>query len=130
MSESNSGSCAVALPGDYRERAPEDVPRALRPIERLWTKGPTSLTHSELVSLVLGSSASTPALSSRLVRRFGLRGMSAVPAPDWMRTCWMGLTRPLLLPSAPLSQGTVRETLMRVYFDQNTIRPTQALITS
>jgi DNA repair protein RadC len=90
MSELNTGLHSVVFPDEERQRAPDELLRAFRPIERLLAKGPMSLTQGELVSLVLGRGGSSRRIAQRLVRRFGLRGMSAVPAPDWLRESGLG----------------------------------------
>ena len=76
----------VPVLGGGRPRAPEGMPRAMRPREKLFTRGPIALTHGELVALVLGSGRrreTAQSLAERLVRRFGLRGMAGVPVERW-----------------------------------------------
>jgi DNA repair protein RadC len=67
-------------------RAPVDLPRALRPREKLFSKGPAILSNGELLALVLGAGAGRePAgrTADRLMRRHGLKGLAALSAGAW-----------------------------------------------
>jgi len=67
-------------------RAPSDLPRAFRPREKLFARGPGALTHSELMSLVLRSSPrskSGPRLVNGLLRRHGLSGLAGMSPDAW-----------------------------------------------
>ncbi len=77
-------------PGSLRffptPRAPRDLPRALRPREKLAERGAAYLSVSELLGLVLGSGtreASAMELAGRLVRRHGLRGLAGLDVAQW-----------------------------------------------
>jgi DNA repair protein RadC len=72
-------------PPARRARTAADLPRALRPREKLLDRGPRSLTMVELVSLVIGGSSGDTrnTLAERLVRRHGLSGMASLKPQDW-----------------------------------------------
>lgn len=68
------------------DRSPADRPRAFRPREKLLARGPTSLTASELLALVIGSgSPGRPGgrIAARLMRRHGLRRMAELSVEAW-----------------------------------------------
>ena len=67
-------------------RAPRDLPRALRPREKLLARGAGALSLSELLCLVLGSGTRrepVTRIAERLVRRHGLRGLAGIGAREW-----------------------------------------------
>jgi DNA repair protein RadC len=75
---------AAAERGGPRE--PVDLPRALRPREKLFTKGPAILSSGELLALVLGAGGGQePAtqVADRLMRRHGLKGLAGLSAKAW-----------------------------------------------
>ncbi len=87
---------AEALPVDDEEprapaalpapRRPSDLPRALRPREKMLSRGPTCLSHGELLTLVLGAGNrddSATRIADRLLRRHGLSGLAALRPADW-----------------------------------------------
>ncbi len=88
---------AEALPDEAEEtssapaailsaRAPRDLPRALRPREKLFARGAGWLSHGELVALVIGSGSrkdSATRISERLLRRHGLQGLAGLRAEEW-----------------------------------------------
>jgi DNA repair protein RadC len=66
--------------------SPLELPRALRPREKLFARGPDALSHGELIALVLGSgSRSQPVtrVARRLMNRYGLEGMAGLGAEAW-----------------------------------------------
>ena len=66
--------------------SPLDLPRALRPREKLFARGPDVLSHGELVALVLGSGTRAHPVSRiarRLVSRYGLGGLAGLSAEAW-----------------------------------------------
>ena len=72
--------------GVSRPRAPHDLPRALRPREKLFSRGPQHLSHGELLAVVLGNGRGTePAtrLADRMLRRHGLAGLATLRPADW-----------------------------------------------
>jgi DNA repair protein RadC len=74
-------------------REPKDLPRALRPHEKLYAKGPRWLSHRELVTLVLGNGTrSEPAtrVAERLVRRHGVQGLARLRPEDWRGEAGLG----------------------------------------
>jgi DNA repair protein RadC len=71
-----------------RPREPVDLPRALRPREKLFSRGPAILSNGELLALVIGAGAGggrEPAttVANRLMRRHGLKGLAALSAGAW-----------------------------------------------
>jgi DNA repair protein RadC len=70
----------AALEGEpAQERLPSELPRALRPREKLLARGAGHLAHGELLALVLGSGTRRdPAarVAERLLRRHGLKGLA------------------------------------------------------
>lgn len=69
------------------------LPRIYRPREKLFARGAGALGKAELVALVLGSgNARTSALetASRLVRRHGLSGLTALTPEEWEREPGVG----------------------------------------
>jgi len=77
-------------------RAPGELPRALRPRAKLFSRGPGVLSQGELVALVLGggrAEVNATALASRLVRRFGLDGLARMPADAWRAQTGLGEAR-------------------------------------
>jgi len=79
-------AAAEAAAAFLRPRAPHELPRAMRPREKLFAGGPGRLSVGELITLVLGSGrAGEPAaeLAGRLVRRHGLRGLARLSPGGW-----------------------------------------------
>lgn len=67
-------------------RDPKDLPKALRPREKLYAKGARWLAHAELIALVLGSGTRSEPVSKvaeRLVRRHGLMGLARLKPDEW-----------------------------------------------
>jgi DNA repair protein RadC len=63
--------------------SPDDLPRALRPREKLAARGPGALSQAELLALILGGAAHGTRsfwLADRLVRRHGLARLARLPA--------------------------------------------------
>jgi DNA repair protein RadC len=74
---SSAGDLGLSL------RAPADLPRALRPREKLASAGPGALSAVELIALVVGSgSRGEPVqrIAARLLRRHGLAGLADLEA--------------------------------------------------
>ncbi len=81
------GEAAPAL------RPPRDLPRALRPREKLAARGVKALSNGELLALVLGTGTrSEPAArtADRLVRRHGLRGLTQLDVQGLRRIRGVG----------------------------------------
>lgn len=75
-------------------RAPVDLPRALRPREKLFTRGATILSSGELLALVLGAGGGRePAavVADRLMRRHGLKRLAGLSAAAWRSERSIGL---------------------------------------
>jgi DNA repair protein RadC len=71
---------------DDQPRPSAEIPRALRPREKLLARGPRALTQRELLTLVLGTGNrrdTAARIAARLVRRHGLEGMSDLSATAW-----------------------------------------------
>jgi len=79
---------------DSRGRtSPLEVPRALRPREKLFSRGTDGLSHGDLVALVLGcGTRREPAgrIATRLVRRFGLQGLAELSPEAWRAQSGLG----------------------------------------
>jgi DNA repair protein RadC len=76
-----------------RARAPGDLPRALRPREKVAAHGAKALSHGELLSLVIGTGTRTdPAarIADDLLRRHGLRRLAQLPPAEWGRQRGIG----------------------------------------
>ena len=79
--EIRDGEDLAVLEAEPAFRLPSDLPRALRPREKLLARGAAHLAHGELLALVLGSGTrSDPAarVAERLLRRHGLRGLASL----------------------------------------------------
>ena len=66
-------------------RSPDDLPRMLRPREKLIRSGPGALSRGELLAVVLGSGnarESSHRIAERLLRRHGLETLSRLPPAD------------------------------------------------
>ncbi len=73
--------------------APCDLPRALRPREKLFAQGATALSHGELLALVLGRAGpgrTVETVAARLMRRHGLAGMARLSATALRRETGLG----------------------------------------
>ncbi len=76
-----------------RSRAPRDLPKALRPREKVLAHGPAVLSHTELLALVIGIGTrfnSAPKIADQLLRRHSLRRLAALPAAEWGRQSGIG----------------------------------------
>ena len=83
--ESEASSTEVADPPSS-PRALVDIPRALRPREKLFARGPAALSHGELLTLVLGcgtARGSAARVASRLMRRHGLKALGVLKPREW-----------------------------------------------
>ena len=63
-----------------------DLPRAHRPREKLWARGASHLSASELIAVVLGTGSpgrSAAAIAGDLVRRHGIAGLAALDVSGW-----------------------------------------------
>jgi DNA repair protein RadC len=73
--------------------SPLDLPRALRPREKLFARGPDVLSHGELLSLVLGSGTRAQPvtrIARRLMNRYGLGGLASLSADAWRSQSGLG----------------------------------------
>jgi DNA repair protein RadC len=76
-----------------REVSPLDLPRPLRPRERLFAAGPRALCARELISLVIGTGTRNEPvtrIASRLLGRHGLDGLSRLTPGAWRRETGLG----------------------------------------
>jgi len=67
----------------------KDLPSAERPRERLMRLGPEGLSSAELLALLLGTGSrkeSVLALANRLIARYDVAELSALPASELMKT--------------------------------------------
>ena len=77
----------------FAEREADELPRAHRPREKLLARGPSALSHGELLGLVLGPGAGAGNTASRLVRRHGLAGLAMLSADAWRAEKGLGWAR-------------------------------------
>ncbi len=73
--------------GPQLARPSEELPRALRPREKLFARGPRCLSSVELITLLLGGTRRRePAqcLAQRLLRRHGVRGLAGLEPRAWL----------------------------------------------
>jgi len=71
---------------EWNDESRRERPRAFRPREKMFSRGPSALSHGELISLVLGTGvAGLPAgkIAGSLVRRHGLDGLTRLSVRDW-----------------------------------------------
>jgi DNA repair protein RadC len=84
-------------PGGLERRqddSPGGLPRALRPREKLFARGPERLAQRELVTLVLGSGTRRECvtrIARRLVGRHGLKGLAELTPEAWRSQQGLGL---------------------------------------
>jgi len=79
--------------GPGKQRDPKDLPKALRPREKLYAKGARLLSHGELIALVLGSGTKAEPVTrvaERLVRRHGLSGLARLKPDEWRNERGLG----------------------------------------
>lgn len=111
----------TAVIEEGRFRPTLELPRPLRPREKLLARGPHALTQGELLQLVLGPvKRREPAarIAERLVRRHGLDGLAALTARAWRREGELG-------PAAAARLCAVFELGRRTYGqDEEDRRPT------
>jgi DNA repair protein RadC len=72
--------------GRMEPRAPEDLPRALRPRAKLLAHGPGRLSAGELLGLLLAGTRrreTAERTAMRLLRRHGLRGLAGLDPRQW-----------------------------------------------
>jgi DNA repair protein RadC len=84
-------------------RDPKDLPKALRPREKLYARGSRWLSHSELLALVLGSGTHTEPVTrvaERLVRRHGLLGLARLKPEEWRAERGLGAASAARLAAA------------------------------
>lgn len=75
------------------ELSSAELPRAFRPREKLFARGPASLAPGELLALVIGPGQrgrSGRSIAERLIRRYGLRGLARLPADAWIAESGVG----------------------------------------
>lgn len=73
-------------PSDSRPRPSSALPRALRPREKLFGRGPACLSLAELLALILGAGGrggSARRMAERLIRKHGLEGLTGLRPRDW-----------------------------------------------
>ena len=73
--------------GPLLARPPEELPRALRPREKLFARGARCLSGAELITLLLGRARRrepTERLAQRLLRQHGLSGLAGLEPSAWL----------------------------------------------
>jgi DNA repair protein RadC len=96
---------AAEPPAWPRARADKlaSLPKQHRPREKAFAKGVAALGSTELLALVLGTGnaqTSVLAAAERLVRRHGLKGLTALTLSDWTREPGVGAALAARLASA------------------------------
>ena len=74
-------------------RPSEELPRALRPREKLFARGVRCLSAVELIALILGAAGrreSAQCVAERLLRQHRLRGLAALPSRAWLERSGVG----------------------------------------
>jgi DNA repair protein RadC len=93
-----SGATAQRTP-----RRIEDLPRALRPREKLRARGPRALSHAELLGELLGGAGRNELVHPAalgLLRRHGLSGLAGLSAREWSEQEELGCARAARLCAA------------------------------
>jgi DNA repair protein RadC len=73
-----------------------DLPPALRPRERLLSRGPAGLTSPELLAILLGTGTrrtSVLRLADRLIRKYGLQRLTSLTHAEWSTNHGIGSAR-------------------------------------
>ena len=73
-----------------------ELPRSLRPREKLLDRGARCLTAAELIALIIGSGTRQDGvlrLSERLVRRYGIDELPNLTTDEWCETPGVGIVR-------------------------------------
>jgi DNA repair protein RadC len=88
----------AAVPGRKGIRGPRlaDLPPAARPREKLLARGAGTLTHAELLALLLGSGTRREhvvAMATRLLRRYPLDGLAGVATAQLLAQAGIGPAR-------------------------------------
>jgi DNA repair protein RadC len=84
-----AGPELVSLP----PRRADELPRALRPLAKLTTHGPSVLSTVELLELLVGARRGGPApaeIARKILRRHGLHGLADVGLAEWARQPGVG----------------------------------------
>lgn len=77
-------------------RSVSDLPRGVRPREKLIRSGPRRLSHVELLAVVLGTGTrreNVLKVAERLVRRYGMSAMPALTVREWAGNPGVGEAR-------------------------------------
>ena len=83
----------------YMEPAPDtdlrvcDLPRGVRPREKMIQGGPKALSHVELLAVILGTGTrkeNVLKVAERLVRRYGVAAMPGLTAREWAANSGVG----------------------------------------
>src|SRR5207249_11528875 len=70
-----------------------DLPRALRPREKMLRDGPRALSHVELLAVILGSGTRKDGvlkIAERLIRRHGLGSFPGLSVREWATSPGVG----------------------------------------
>jgi DNA repair protein RadC len=80
-----------------------ELPPALRPRERLLSRGPSGLTSAELLAILLGSGTQRQGVlrtADRVVRKYGLQRLAALGYREWLSNHGIGPARACQLLAA------------------------------
>ena len=81
---------------DAAELRVSDLPRGVRPREKMVQGGPRGLSHVELLAVILGTGTrkeNVLKVAERLVRRYGVSAMPALTVKEWMGNPGVGDAR-------------------------------------
>ena len=83
-------------PAGLTELKVSDIPRGVRPREKMIQGGPKGLSHVELLAVILGTGTrkeNVLKIAERLVRRYGVAAMPALPVREWAENPGVGEAR-------------------------------------
>lgn len=83
-------------PGTSTDLAVSDLPRGVRPREKMLQGGPKGLSHVELLAVILGTGTrkeNVLKIAERLIRRYGVGAMPALTVREWAANPGVGEAR-------------------------------------
>lgn len=83
-------------PATSTELAVSDLPRGVRPREKMLQGGPKALSHVELIAVILGTGTrkeNVLKIAERLIRRYGVGSMPALTVREWADNPGVGEAR-------------------------------------
>src|SRR2546425_4558441 len=85
-----------AEPFSRAELRVSDLPRALRPREKLIQAGAKTLSHVELLAVILGTGTrkrDVLKIAERLIRKHGLASLPGLSVQEWIQNAGVGQAR-------------------------------------